>query len=395
MIIRNGKVFMEDFQFHPGNVLVQGERIAAVSDSGKPEGEKAENSSHEVSLDAKGCLVLPGFVDIHLHGCAGCDFCDGEPESIAKIAEREALWGVTSLCATTMTVPEERLLQAACAVRAYDRDWREKEPERWRRGSHILGIHMEGPFIAREKKGAQKEEDIQLPRASLIYKMQETSGGRVKLLTFAPELPGAEQMIRELGEAIVLSVGHTGADYDTALNAMRLGVKHVTHLYNAMTPYEHRAPGVVGAAADMPETAVELIADGLHIHPSVIRSTYRMFGEQRVILISDSMRAAGMPDGVSELGGQSVYIHGKKATLADGTLAGSVTNLYDCVRYCIKEIGIPVESAVRSATSNPARAIGADREVGSIAKGKYADLLLVDEKTLELEQVILRGRILG
>ena len=151
----------------------------------------------------------------------------------------------------------------------------------------------------------------------------------------------------------------------------------------------------MGAAADMPETAVELIADGLHIHPSVIRSTYRMFGEQRVILISDSMRAAGMPNGVSELGGQSVYIHGKKATLADGTLAGSVTNLYDCVRYCIKEIGIPVESAVRSATSNPARAIGADREVGSIAKGKYADLLLVDEKTLELEQVILRGRILG
>ena len=400
MIIRNGKLFLKDCKFHPGTVAVQGERIASVSVPGEmpevdiPESTGDGQDGDSVLLDAGGCLVLPGFVDIHLHGCMGRDFCDGVPEAVAEIAEREALWGITSLCGTTMTVPEEKLLRAAAALKEYEEKWKRCNTCRQERGSHILGLHMEGPFIAREKKGAQKEEDIRLPDTLLIHRMQEASGNRVKILTFAPELPGAEQLIRELKAGPVLSIGHTNADYAMAVGAMRQGVHHVTHLYNAMGAYRHRAPGVVGAAADVPEAEVELIADGLHIHPAVIRNTYRMFGGHRVILISDSMRAAGLSDGEYELGGQTVAVHGKKALLEDGTLAGSVTNLFDCVRYCIREAGIPAEDAIRSATLNPAAAVGAEAEIGSIEEGKYADLLLVDEKEFALKQVVLRGRLL-
>jgi N-acetylglucosamine-6-phosphate deacetylase len=393
MRIQNGKVLLEDFRFYKGTLVIREERILAVPGQGCP--EEPGSGGREPSVDAEGCLILPGLVDIHLHGCKGLDLCDGKPEAVAGIAEQEALWGVTALCPATMTVPVEKLLEAAAAADRYEKEWRKLRSDRYARGSRILGLHIEGPFISGNRKGAQREEDILMPDIRLVRRLQRASGSRIRLLTFAPELPGAGELIRGLRNELVLSAGHTDADYRTAREAMENGVRHVTHLYNAMPPYDHREPGVVGAASDLPDVEVELIADGIHSHPSVIRNTFRMFGDRRVILVSDSMRAAGMQDGEYELGGQRVCVRGKRAVLENGTLAGSVTNLYDCLRFCVQEAGIPLETAVKSASLNPAASIGADKEIGSIAPGKCADLLIVEEKTLALKQVILRGRSLG
>ena len=389
MLITNGRIFLEDGAFHSGTLRIRGEYIEGFSGESGESGRKKETV-----LDAGGCLVVPGFVDIHIHGCGNRDFSDGDMLAVAEIAEREAAWGVTSLCAATMTLPEQRLLKAAQAVRAYCEDLKRREPDRYRRGARILGINMEGPFIAREKKGSQREEDIRLPDLELVERLQQASGGRIRLLDFAPELPGADRLIHALKDRMVLSVAHTNADYDTALRAMKQGVRHVTHLCNAMSPYHHRAPGVVGAAFDSPDVQVELIADGFHNHPSVVRGMFRMFGEERILLISDSMRATGISDGVFELGGQTVRVHGKQALLEDGTIAASVTPLFDCVKNCVQNMNIPLESAVRCASINPAKAVGADDKVGSLAPGKYADVLLIRQQTFELEKVILRGKIL-
>lgn len=388
--IINGKVFLEEGIFRQADLGIRGEyieRFYGSGDSGPEPGEEI--------LDASGCLVLPGLVDLHIHGCGNRDFGDGKAEALAEIAERQAAWGITSLCGTTMTLPEEQLQKAAEALKAYQEAFARQEPDRYRRGARILGLHMEGPFIAASRKGSQKEEDIRLPDPELVENIQAASGGRVRILTFAPELPGAEELIRKWKDKILLSLGHTDADYNQALFAMKQGVRRVTHLCNAMSPFLHRTPGVLGAASDMPGVMVELIADGIHNHPSMVRNVFRIFGDQRIILVSDSMRAAGMGDGVFELGGQKVRVQGKKALLEDGTIAASVTNLYQCFRTCVQEMGIPLESALRCASLNPARSVGAEREVGSIAPGKYADLLLADPETLELKQVILRGQILG
>ena len=389
MRIVNGTVFLEEGVFRQGDLVIQGEYIASFHSSP----EHCPGAEEEV-LDASGCLVLPGLVDIHLHGCGNRDFSDGEVNALAEIAKREASWGITSLCGAAMTLPESRLLKAAEAVKEYQESFRQREPRRYRQGARILGLHMEGPFIAASRKGSQKEEDIRLPDSGLVARMQEACGGRGGILSFAPELPGAEGLIREWKDKMTLSAGHTDAKYETALEAMRQGVCHVTHLCNAMNPFLHRAPGVLGAASDMPRVMVELIADGIHNHPSMVRNVFRIFGDRRVILVSDSMRAAGMGDGIFELGGQKVYVRGKKALLEDGTIAASVTNLYECLRTCARDMGIPLESALRCASLNPALSIGAEREVGSISPGKYADLLLADPQTLELRQVILRGQIL-
>lgn len=390
MLIKNGKVFWEDGKFYRGDLRIRGDRIAEFVRGQESCGREED----EMILDASGCLVLPGLVDLHIHGCGNRDFSDGDARAVAEIAEQEAAWGVTSLCATTMTVPEKRLTQAARAVKEYQEEFAVREPERWRRGARILGIHMEGPFIAASRKGSQKEVDIKLPDLGLVQKMQEASGGRVRILSFAPELPGSEELILEWRDRIVLSAGHTNADYDRALWAMKQGVRHVTHLCNAMPPFLHRDPGVLGAASDMPQVMPELIADGIHNHPSMVRNIFRIFGDRRIILVSDSMRAAGISDGVFELGGQRVFVRGRKALLEDGTIAASVTNLYDCVRVCVREMGIPLESALRCASMNPAKAVGVEEETGSIAPGRSADLLLADEETLELKQVVLRGQIL-
>ena len=366
MIIKGGKVFQEDGSFLEQALYINDHRLV----------DKAEYQDDEKVIDAEGLLVLPGLVDIHSHGAAGEDFSDGNPEGLKKILQYEKRCGITSYCPTSMTFPKERLRQIFASIKGAQTEEEAK----------VVGINMEGPFLDPAKKGAHVEEWIAAPDAAFVRELNQDVDGLVRLVTLAPNMDGAEEFIKEMHEEVCISLGHTAADYDCASGAMKLGAHHVTHLYNAMQPFGHRAPRLIGAAMDDPECMVEMICDGYHIHPSAIRAAFRMFGPERVILISDSMRAAGMENGTYELGGQEVTVKDRKAVLKDGTLAGSATNLYGCMCKAV-EFGIPLEQAIMAATANPARSIGIFDRVGSIRIGKQADLLLASEN-LELKRVI-------
>lgn len=366
MIIKGGKVFQEDGSFLEQALYINDHRLV----------DKAEYQDDGKVIDAEGLLILPGLVDIHSHGASGEDFSDGNPEGLKKILQYEKRCGITSYCPTSMTFPKERLRQIFASIKGAQTE----------EGAKVVGINMEGPFLDPAKKGAHVEEWIAAPDAAFVRELNQDVDGLVRLVTLAPNMEGAEDFIKEMHEEVCISLGHTAADYDCASGAMKLGAHHVTHLYNAMQPFGHRAPGLIGAAMDDPQCMVELICDGYHIHPSAIRAAFRMFGPERVILISDSMRATGMENGTYELGGQEVTVKDRKAVLKDGTLAGSVTNLYGCMCKAI-EFGIPLEQAIMAATANPARSIGIFDRVGSIRIGKQADLLLVSEN-LELKRVI-------
>ena len=366
MIIKGGKVFQEDGSFLEQALYINDHRLV----------DKAEYQDDGKVIDAEGLLVLPGLVDIHSHGAAGEDFSDGNPEGLKKILQYEKRCGITSYCPTSMTFPKERLRQIFASIKGAQTEEEAK----------VVGINMEGPFLDPVKKGAHVEEWIAAPDAAFVRELNQDVDGLVRLVTLAPNMEGAEEFIKEMHEEVCISLGHTAADYDCASRAMKLGAHHVTHLYNAMQPFGHRAPGLIGAAMDDPECMVELICDGYHIHPSAIRAAFRLFGPERVILISDSMRATGMENGTYELGGQEVTVKDRKAVLKDGTLAGSATNLYGCMCKAV-EFGIPLEQAIMAATANPARSIGIFDRVGSIRIGKQADLLLVSEN-LELKRVI-------
>ena len=366
MIIKRGKVFQEDGNFLEQTLYVNDHRLV----------DKAEYQYDGEVIDAEGLLVLPGLVDIHSHGAAGEDFSDGNPEGLKKILQYEKRCGITSYCPTSMTFPKERLRQIFASIKGAQTE----------DGATVVGINMEGPFLDPAKKGAHVEKWIAAPDVAFVRELNQDADGLVRLVTLAPNMDGAEEFIKEMHEEVCISLGHTAADYDCASRAMKFGAHHVTHLYNAMQPFGHRAPGLIGAAMDDPECMVELICDGYHIHPSAIRAAFRMFGPERVILISDSMRATGMENGTYELGGQEVTVKDRKAVLQDGTLAGSATNLYGCMCKAV-EFGIPLEQAIMAATANPARSIGIFDRVGSIRIGKQADLLLVSEN-LELKRVI-------
>ena len=366
MIIKGGKVFQEDGNFLEQTLYVNDHRLV----------DKAEYQDDGEVIDAEGLLVLPGLVDIHSHGAAGEDFSDGNPEGLKKILQYEKRCGITSYCPTSMTFPKERLRQIFASIKGAQTE----------DGATVVGINMEGPFLDPAKKGAHVEKWIAAPDVAFERELNQDADGLVRLVTLAPNMDGAEEFIKEMHEEVCISLGHTAADYDCASRAMKLGAHHVTHLYNAMQPFGHRAPGLIGAAMDDPECMVEMICDGYHIHPSAIRAAFRLFGPERVILISDSMRATGMENGTYELGGQEVTVKDRKAVLKDGTLAGSATNLYGCMCKAV-EFGIPLEQAIMAATANPARSIGIFDCVGSIRIGKQADLLLVSEN-FELKRVI-------
>lgn len=378
MIIRNALVYGEDKTFSRLDIRIEEDVFTEICPSLAP-------SENESVLDADGLYAIPGLIDIHFHGCMGHDFCDGTVEAIDAITRYEASCGVTSVCPATMTVSPESLVQVMDAARTYNESL--ARPGQ----ASLVGINMEGPFISEAKKGAQAAEHIRLCDEALFCSLQERSGGLIKLVDIAPENEGAMEFIDALHDKVTISLAHTTADYQTAKEAYDRGARHATHLYNAMPPFTHRAPGVVGAAFDSPHCRAELICDGVHIHPSVVRATFQLFGDDRMILISDSMRAVGMEDGQYTLGGQDVAVKGKYATLvSDGALAGSVTNLMDCMRTAVKEMQIPLESAIACATMNPAKAIGIYDRYGSISTGKIANLVLLDQD-LNLRQVIIHG----
>ena len=378
MIIKNGLVFTDDCKFEPASVTTAEDLITAVTDASG----NAENS--EEVFDATGCYVIPGLTDIHFHGCDGHDFCDGNAEAFDAITAFELKNGVTSVCPATMTLSDEMLTNICANAASYKKA--QEEGKTAEASADLIGIHMEGPFINPNKKGAQNEAYVQIPDAAKLRKWQNAAEGLVRLISLAPERPSAISCIEECSKEFRFSIAHTESDYDTAMKAFEAGADHVTHLYNAMPPFTHRAPGVIGAASDTSKAFVELICDGVHINPSVVRATFRLF-ENRVILISDSMEATGKPDGVYSLGGLEVHVKGNHATLADGTLAGSVTPLYKCMLTAIS-MGIPLESAVRAATINPCRSIGVDSLYGSIKEGKKAHFLILNQKDLSIKAII-------
>lgn len=367
MIIKNGSVFQEDGSFCKKTLYIRNHKLT----------EPFEATADEEIINAEGLMVIPGLIDIHSHGAAGEDFSDGNPEGLKKILRYERQSGITSYCPTSMTLPKEKLEKIFRGI---------KEAEDAGDGANVVGINMEGPFLDPAKKGAHVEEWIAEPDAEFVKELNRTSGNRIRLVTLAPNMNGAMEFIREMQGEVQISLGHTAADYECAAEAMAQGAHHVTHLYNAMQPLAHREPGLIGAAMDDPECMVELICDGYHIHPSVIRATFQMFGPERVILISDSMRAAGMANGTYELGGQEVTVKDRKAVLKDGTLAGSATNLFGCMCKAI-EFGVPVEQAIFAATRNPAESIGIYDQTGSVSTGKEADLLLITDD-FEIKRVI-------
>lgn len=400
MIIKNVQVYTEEQKFVPGEIVVRGNRIAEVHTAVEKETTGAEclekkvsenecPEDEEIVVDGEGAYAIPGLIDLHFHGCVGADVCDGTPEALKKIAQYEASIGVTAIAPATMTLPVEELEQILRNAAAYKKTQKTGGFE-----ADLLGLNMEGPFISPVKKGAQDEKNIVPCNVEIAKRFLKASEGLVKFIGIAPEESSeAVSFIREMKDFVDISLAHTNADYDTAMAAFAAGANHAVHLYNAMPAFTHRAPGVIGAMADSKHVMAEIICDNVHIHPAVVRATFAMMGEERMILISDSMRATGMPDGTYTLGGLDVNVNGNRATLVDGgALAGSVTNLMDCMRTVVKVMEIPLETAVACATANPAKSLGVYDTYGSISAGKKADIVLLDEE-LALKLVIKDGQI--
>ena len=374
MRVTGGQVFDLEQGFVTRDVCTNGALLSA-------------DSSDNQTLDAAGCYVIPGLVDVHFHGCVGEDFSDATPEGLQRIADFELSQGVTYICPAGMTLPEDQLT-AICKNTAAHR-------AKNAGGAEVVGAHLEGPFLSTAKKGAQNGDFLHAPDVAMLRRLQEAAEGCVKLVTVAPEEPNGLEFVKAATEdGIHVSVGHTTADYDTASAAFAAGADHATHLYNGMPSLHHRTPGVIGAAFDAPHVMPELICDGVHIHGSVVRLTFQLFGKERMILISDSLRATGMPDGQYPFGGQEIEVHGNRATIVGHpeTLAGSVTSLMGCLRQAVK-FGIPLADAVRACSYNPARSIGIEDRTGSLEEGKEASFVLLDQDTLDIRAIVFKGAL--
>ncbi len=371
MNYQNAMIFTEKFRFERGAFRVENGHFCGVLDAPAAD-----------AVDLQGSYVIPGLIDVHTHGNSGTDFSDGETAGVAKMAAYLAKNGVTSFAPASMTLPFEILSAAFASARAFVSLHRTD-------AAALRGIQMEGPFFSEKKKGAQNGAYLRKPDFEGFAKLNDACGGLVKIVDVAPELDGAVDFIRRASKVCTVSLAHTDADYDAAAAGIAAGATHLTHLYNAMPALHHRKPGAIAAAAEAEQVSAELISDGQHVHPAMVRLAFRMFGAARIVLISDSLRCCGMPDGEYELGGQQVFLSGGVARLSDGTIAGSATNLYDCMLRAIS-FGISREDALRAATYNPARQLGCLDEVGSVANGKRADFILCDAE-LNRRKVFLAG----
>lgn len=402
-LVRGGSVF-RDGAFVPGDVRVEGGRVAAglgaaqdgrggarEGGTGGPAGmggadQAGTGGAREGEvLDASGCYVIPGLLDLHFHGCMGDDLSDADPQGLRRMAAHEARAGVTAICPASMTLPRERLEAVMANAAAFSPGPGEAD---------LVGVNMEGPYISPGKVGAQNPAYVRPASAEEFRALQEAARGLIKLVDVAPEEPGNLDFIREVAGEARVSLAHTCADYECARAAFRAGARHMTHLYNAMPGLRHREPGPIAAAVEEPGVTAELIADGVHVHPAMARLAFRMFGAGRMVLISDSLRACGMPDGTYELGGQLFSVKGPRATLPDGTLAGSVTDLMGCLHTAVLEMGVPLADAVRAASANPARALGVEADFGSLEPGRVASLAVLEPEGLRVRHVVLRGRLL-
>lgn len=332
--------------------------------------------------DLDGVLVIPGLVDIHVHGCAGADFSDGDYAGLVRMARYLARRGVTSFAPASMTLPYDALDKAFHAAARLRR-------EGLADGARLMGIQMEGPFLSREKRGSQNPAYLRLPDWDRFLRLYDAAEGLLRIVDVAPELPGAVEFTRRASEKCRVSVAHTAAGYDQAAAVFDAGATHLTHLFNAMSGIHHRHPGPIGAASERENVTAELICDGIHVHPSAVRMAFRLF-PGRICLISDALRCCGMADGSYSLGGQEILLSGGVARLTGGAIAGSAADLYQCMRRAVS-FGIPREQAVWAATALPARVIGRESETGAIADGRAADFVICGGE-LEPEAVYLGGK---
>ena len=371
--ITGGKIVLPD-------AVVEGKFLAFDGESGKIVDIVNELPANASVIDAGGNYVAPGLVDLHIHGYLNEDASDAKPEGIRKIAYGVAQNGVTAFLPTTMTVSQAEIDAALDVVRSL-----KEESKTWG-GAEILGVHAEGPFINPSKKGAQKEENIQKPNAKFLINNQDI----IRLVTIAPEMDENHVAIKEVAAKtdILISMGHTGAGYEEAVSAVRDGVGHATHLFNAMTALAHRDPGVVGAALAT-DVSVELICDTFHIHPGVFSIIAKQKAD-KLCLITDCTRAGGMPDGEYDLGGQPIFLKGIECRLVDGTIAGSVLKLNVAIRNVLENTDLSVPEVVAAASYNPARAIKAAGK-GALLAGYDADIIIADEK-FNIIRTIKRGK---
>lgn len=354
-------------------------RNGAFSETALSFSDKIEGFDVQDGIDAKGAYIIPGLIDVHTHGAIGIDGSDCVAEDLPKLAKYYADRGVTSFLFTTMTISRQELERQMYVVRGY---------ERGDEGAKIAGVHLEGPFLSYAKRGAQKAEALQRPNIEMLRSLNEISGGKVKLITVAPEIDGALDFIREAKDVCTVSLGHSTASYDEAMAGFEAGAKHVTHLFNGMQPFHHRDPGLVGAALDA-GAYVELICDGFHIHPAMVMATYKMFGE-KLVIISDSLRCAAMPDGEYDLAGQAIVVKNGQARLLDGTIAGSSSNLLEELKNVVS-YGMPLEDAVKAMTETPAKDLGL-ADVGMLEEGRCADFIVLDEN-LNLLATVIDGKL--
>lgn len=375
--IVNGKIILPD-KVVCNKVLVFNDetgKIVEIADTAPSDAK---------TIDAHGNYVAPGLVDIHIHGYLGEDTSDAKPEGIKKMAYGIAQNGVTSFLPTTMTVAKEEIVAALNVVRNL-----REESKTWN-GAEILGVHAEGPFINPSKKGAQAEENILVPDADFILEHADI----ITSLTLAPEMDENHKCIKELvaKSNILISMGHTGATFDEAMSAVKDGVSHATHLFNAMTPLAHRNPGVVGAALASDNVTTEVIADTFHINPGLY-SIIAKVKSNKMVLITDCTRAGGMPDGEYDLGGQPIFLKGIECRLADGTIAGSVLKLNNAIKNVLDHTSLSISDVVNMASLNPATAIHHDNRIGSLEEGKDADIIVADED-FNVLKTIKKGRVI-
>lgn len=384
-LIKNAEIYLENEIISNGYLLLQNGKIIEIGSMEQLQ-TRSFGPIETLSL-ADGDKVIPGFVDVHIHGAGGADTMDGTTEALQTMAVHLAQEGTTSFLATTMTQSPEKI-QAALKNAA---DFQSHEQAAGQ--AEVIGIHLEGPFINPSKKGAQPENYILEPNVEVFKQWQEIANGTIKLVTVAPEMPNGTELIQYLAEhGVTASIGHTEAGYAEVKAAADAGATQVTHLFNGMKGLHHREPGTAGAALLIDELKTELICDGIHICPEMIQLALKVKGTDGALLITDSMRAKCLKNGHYELGGQPVFVADGKATLEDGTLAGSILKMIDAVRNVLTFTDLSLQDVIKLASSTPAKQINVFDRKGSIAVGKDADLVILN-KDLMIEKTICRGTI--
>lgn len=382
ILLKSVQIYVEDKIIENGYIKVKEQKIVEVGLLD----ELVNEDGYEI-VELPSMKAIPGFIDVHIHGVNGADAMDATKEALDTMVTTLPREGTTSFLATTMTQEAEQIEAALINAGNYIRENQSSGQ------AEILGIHLEGPFISAKRAGAQPIQYIENPEVEVLKRWEDLSQSNIKLVTLAPENPGGLEMIRYLKEHdIVASIGHTDATYEQVMEAIDAGAKHVTHLYNQMRGLHHREPGGVGAALLRKELMAEMIVDGIHVRPETVELAYKLKQKDRLILITDSMRAKCLKNGHYDLGGQDVTVKDGKAVLSDGTLAGSILKLGQAVKNMIDFTGCSLEDAIQMAAVNPAKQLNVYDRKGSISEGKDADIVILDE-TLSVFMTLCRGQV--